>query len=57
MQNRVSQQFKEEILRKMIYFMSMTRLKSGIETMSRDENRARILAVTRPQCWYYTIKT
>jgi len=28
--------------------MSMTRLKSGIETMSRDENRARILAVTRP---------
>jgi len=26
--------------------MSMTQLKSGIETMSRDENRARILAVT-----------
>jgi len=29
--------------------MSMTRLKSGIETMSHDENRARILAVTDPQ--------
>jgi len=28
--------------------MSMTQLKSGIETMSRDENWARILAVTHP---------
>jgi len=39
MQDGVSQQISEEFLRKTIYFMNMTWLKGGIETMSGDKNR------------------
>jgi len=45
MQNGVSHLFEGRFWRKTIYFMSMTRLKMGIESMSRDENSGHLAAI------------